>query len=69
MAQSVLDEKVIKQAFKEALTEALQEQRELFHDIFAEVLEDFALVEAIREGRETELVSREEINSLLEAQP
>ena len=69
MAHSILDEKVIKQAFKEALAEALQEQRELFHDIFAEVLEDFALVEAIREGRETGLATQSEVDTLLEAGP
>ena len=38
----------------------------LFHDIFAEVLEDFALVEAIREGRETGIVSRAEIDTLID---
>jgi hypothetical protein len=33
----------------------------LFHEVFAEVLEDFALTEAIREGRETERATREEV--------
>lgn len=35
--------------------------RKLLHDVFAEVLEDIALAEAIREGQRTERVAREEI--------
>ncbi len=41
MAQAGLSESVLKKLFKEALTETLQEQRELLHDVFAEVLEEF----------------------------
>jgi hypothetical protein len=33
-----------------------------------EVLEEFALVEAIREGRQTEKVGRDEIFKILEAE-
>lgn len=51
----------MKQVLKEALTETLHEQRELLHEVFAEVLEDFALAEAIREGRQTERVERNEV--------
>jgi hypothetical protein len=40
------------------LVETLQEQRELLHDVFAEVLEDFALAEAIREGQKTKPATR-----------
>ncbi len=61
MATTDLDSSSLKQALKEALAETLQEQRGLFQEVFAEVLEDFALGEAIREGRKTELVSREEV--------
>jgi len=43
MTQSLPSEEMLKQAIKEALAETLQEQRGLFHDIFAEVLEDVAL--------------------------
>lgn len=46
---------------KEALAETLHEQRELLCEVFAEVLEDFALAEAIREGRRTERVDRDEV--------
>jgi hypothetical protein len=68
MAQTGLSEGTLKKLFKEALTETLQEQRELLHDVFAEVLEDIALVEAIREGQQTEKVPREEIFRALEGQ-
>ena len=56
----------IKQAFKEALAETLHEQRNLLHEVFAEVLEDFAFAEAIREGCQSELVQRDEVFDVLE---
>jgi len=56
----------IKQAFKEALAETLHEQRDLLHEVFAEVLEDFAFAEAIREGRQSERVQRDEVFDVLE---
>jgi hypothetical protein len=45
--------------------ETLQEQRELLHDVFAEVLEDFALAEAIREGQTSKAATRDEVNRIL----
>jgi DNA gyrase/topoisomerase IV subunit B len=57
MARTALTEN----ALKEALTETLQEQRDLLHEVFAEVLEDFALAEAIREGQKTKRATREEV--------
>jgi hypothetical protein len=55
----------IKQALKEALAETLHEQRELLHDVFTQVLEDFALSEAIREGKKTKLATRDEVFRVL----
>ncbi len=60
------DQQTIKRVFKESLTEALHENRALFEEIIADVFEDFALSEAIREGRKTNKVSREEIFRTLE---
>ena len=54
-------ERALKRAVKEALVETLQEQRELLHEVFAEVLEDFALAEAIREGQKTKPAGRKEV--------
>ena len=57
---------VFMQVLKEALAETLHEQRDLLHEIFAEVLEDMALAEAIREGRQTERIERDEVFKVLE---
>lgn len=65
MAGTDVSQAALKQALKEALAETLQEQRELLHEVFAEVLEDFALAEAIREGQETKSATREEVFGIL----
>lgn len=66
MAQSTISREMLKQAMKEALVETLTEQRDLFRDVFSEALEDFALVEAIEEGRETDRVERAQVFDVLE---
>lgn len=68
MAEAGIPREALKQAMKEALAETLSEQRDLFRDVFAEVLEDVALVEAIEEGRQTEMVSRERVFEVLGGQ-
>lgn len=68
MTQRNIDSKALKIALKEALAETLREERPLLHDIFAEVLRDFALGEAIGEGLRTERASREEVFGLLKGQ-
>jgi vacuolar-type H+-ATPase catalytic subunit A/Vma1 len=66
MARVSLNEDTLKQALKEALVEALQEQRELLYEVFTEVLEDFALTEAIREGQQTKSATREEVFRIIQ---
>ncbi len=66
MTRTSPDNEALKQALKEALAETLHEQRGFLHEIFAEVLEDFALAEAIRDGRETEKINRSEVFDILE---
>jgi hypothetical protein len=66
MTQTDPNNEALKQALKEGPAETLHEQRELLHGIFAEVLEDFALAEAIREGRRTEHIERDEVFDILE---
>lgn len=61
MTELNLDEEKIKQLFKTALTEVIQEQKEVFADLLAEIIEDIALEKAIKEGEDTETVSREVI--------
>ncbi|MBD2435425.1 hypothetical protein [Nostoc sp. FACHB-110] len=65
MTELNLDEDKIKQIFKIALTEVIQEQKEVFSDLLAEIIEDIALEKAIKEGENTELVSREAIFKIL----
>jgi signal transduction histidine kinase len=67
MSQAVPKQPALKQALKEALTETLQEQRDLLHEVFTEVLEDFALAEAIRAGRKSKRATRKEIMAILES--
>jgi hypothetical protein len=50
-----------KEMFKQAIFEVLQEQKDWFQDLFAEVIEDIALVKAIKEGEDGESVSKEEV--------
>ena len=59
----------LKRTLKEALAETLHEQRELLQDVFSQVLEDFALAEAIREGRKSKPVSRTEVFKTLRGAP
>ena len=63
-----LDEKKLKDIFKTAILELLQEHKEVFYDLFIEILEDIALEKAIKEGEKTETVSRETIFKILDNQ-
>ena len=65
MTRTNLNERALKRALKEALVETLVEQRELLHEVFAEVLEDFALAEAIRQGQKTKGAARNEVFRIL----
>lgn len=56
----------VKEIFKQAIFEVLQERKDWFYDLFAQVMEDFALVKAIREGESGESVTREQVFSILE---
>lgn len=64
MQQIIDDKNQLKEVFKQAFAELLQERRDLLYDVFTEVLEDIALANAIKEGEETEIVSREQIFKL-----
>ncbi|BAZ37946.1 hypothetical protein NIES4101_38720 [Calothrix sp. NIES-4101] len=66
MTEINLNEDKIKQIFKIALTEVIQEQKDVFSDLLAEIIEDIALEKAIKEGENTETVSREAIFKILE---
>jgi hypothetical protein len=67
MITTPADETRLKALLKEALVEVLEQRREWFSALMAEALEDAALVQAMKEGETTDLVSRDEIFALLEA--
>lgn len=62
-----IEEGQIKEAFKQAIFEVLQEQKDWLYDLFAEVMEDIALANAIREGMVGEPATREEVFGILES--
>ncbi len=68
MPEIILDENKLKELLKIAIIEVFQEQKEVFSELLAEVIEDIALENAIKEGENTEPVSRDVIFNLLERQ-
>ena len=66
MSYAKLDETEIKELFKDAFVELLQERRELFYELMAEIIEDIALLKAIKEGEDTATVRRDEVFRILE---
>jgi len=68
MQPLTVDEGKIKQLMKEAVIESLQEQKSIFHDLIVEAIEEIALTNAIRQGADTESVSRKEVFDLLKGQ-
>ena len=66
MPQTTLDEAQIKELFKQALVELLQERKDLLRELIAEVLDDLALLRAIKEGEDTETVGKEDVLRVLE---
>lgn len=61
-----IDEKRIKELFKEAIVEFIEERKDILCELFAEVIEDIALANAIREGESSGPVSRRDIFKLME---
>lgn len=68
MQQIIDDKNQLKEVFKQAFAELLQERRDLLYDVFTEVLEDIALANAIKEGEETEIVSKKQVFKILESE-
>ncbi|MCL1470051.1 hypothetical protein [Argonema antarcticum] len=69
MTEITLDETKLKELLKTAIFELVQEEKKLFSQLFAEVLEDIGMENAIKEGENTEIVSREEIFKILNIKP
>ena len=69
MSEISLDETKLKELLKAAIFELLKEQKEVFSEILTEALEDIGMENAIKEGENTETVSREQIFKILKGQP
>ena len=67
MQQLIDDENKLKEVFKHSFAELLQERRDLLYDVFAEVLEDIGLANAIKEAENTEIVDRDQVFQILES--
>lgn len=65
MATTTIDDVKLKKVLKSALFEAIDERREVFRDLFAEVIEDVALVRAIQEGESTKAVPKDHVMKAL----
>ena len=61
MGQKLLDERQIKESVKQALVELLRERKGLLYELIVEIVEDYALARAIKEGEQTPKVSREKV--------
>jgi len=66
MSATNVDEERLKSLLKQAILEVFQGERGLLGELFAEALEELALVSAIREGELSESASREEVFQVLE---
>jgi len=60
-----INEKQVKALLKEVLIELLEEKRDLFYEVLLEAIEEIGLANAIREGRQNEFVSEEQILAIL----
>lgn len=62
-----VEEQQLKDLLKQALLEILEERQDLAVALFQETLEDWGLLQAIREGETTDTVTRETVFDMLEA--
>ena len=68
MNEITLDETKLKELLKTAIIELLEERPEEFSKLLAEALEDIGMKNAIKEGENTEIVSRQQIFKILKRQ-
>ncbi|MDA2918762.1 hypothetical protein MYX76_04600 [Desulfobacterota bacterium AH_259_B03_O07] len=66
MGQFSIEEERLKELIKEALVEFFEKRRDLFYEVVAEVFEDTAMTNAIKEGEKTASIKNDEIISILE---
>lgn len=60
-----MDDNKLKNLMKQALIEAIEEKRDVVQDLLVEVIEDVAMIRAIKDGEDSGLTSRDEIFGIL----
>ena len=60
-----LEQEEMKSLIKESISEAFEQNREYFAQIIEEIIEDKFFLKALKEGEETDFVSRDEIFNAL----
>jgi len=56
-----ISEERAKALLKEVLIELLEEQSDLFYEVMLEAMEEIGLANAIREGRQDDFVSKDQV--------
>ena len=67
METLITDSDKLKELVKQAIIEAMEEKKDLVHDLILEVMEDLAMINAIKEGENTDSVSRNEVFRVLDS--
>ncbi len=63
--ETLVDESKLKNLMKQAIVEAIEEKKGVVHDLLVEAMEDVAMIRAIQEGEDSDLVGRDEIFGIL----
>lgn len=63
-----VSEDQLKELVKSAIVEVLKERSDLLRDIVEEAFEEIALAQAVEEGQQTEMVSKDQVFSIFEDQ-
>lgn len=66
MSETALNPDQLKEIVKTAIVELLQDNQEEVSDFLTDIIEDIALMQAITEGENSEMVDRASIFQLLE---
>jgi hypothetical protein len=60
-----ISESQAKALLKEVLVELIEERRDLFFEVMLEVIKEIGLVNAIREGRQDDLIGEDQVLATL----
>ena len=67
MTDITVNSEQLKDVIKTAILELFQDNRNEVYQLLSEIIEDIAMEKVIEEGQDTELISRNEIFSLVES--